>query len=328
MIDSVGYSILELVQWPRLAGQHSYRPFYKDLSPIIQKNLRPGSVRYDISYWLHTSHFDIDHGVNIPSIYISHIGTGTKWLPCFQTHLLVRILLYFVSNFNEICHKSSSSHWASICSNNDLTTSKWQTIVWTNGGLVYWRINASIHYGDVRMGPIASQITSLTIVYSTVYSDADQSKHQSSASLAFVRGLHRGPVNSPHKWPVTRKMFPFDDVIMRSRWVTHSVLCFQGFIHDAVLIWAYGVNRTIERGGAPDDGAGISNNSFNTNFDGVTGMVKYILITQVFPIMFPLKWFYSKCTNCTKSFVLNLCSVIFRRRIIYYFLWSYSWIHL
>ena len=71
------------------------------------------------------------------------------------------------------------------------------------------------HYNDVIMTTIASQITSLTIVYSTVYSDADQSKHQSSASLAFVWGIHRGPVNSPHKWPVTRKMFPFDDVIMR-----------------------------------------------------------------------------------------------------------------
>ena len=64
------------------------------------------------------------------------------------------------------------------------------------------------------MSFMASQITSLTIVYSTVYSGADQRKHQSSASLAFVRGIHRGPVNSPHKWPVTRKMFPFDDVIM------------------------------------------------------------------------------------------------------------------
>ena len=73
---------------------------------------------------------------------------------------------------------------------------------------------APLHYGDVIMGAIASQITSLTIVYSTVYSDADQRKHQSSASLAFVWGIHRGPVNSPHKWPVTRKMFPFDDVIM------------------------------------------------------------------------------------------------------------------
>ena len=55
---------------------------------------------------------------------------------------------------------------------------------------------------------------SLNIVYSAVYSGADQRKHQSSASLAFVRGIHRWPVNSPHKWPVTRKMFPFDDVIM------------------------------------------------------------------------------------------------------------------
>ena len=66
------------------------------------------------------------------------------------------------------------------------------------------------------MGAIASQITSLTIVYSTVYSGSDKRKHQSSASLAFVREIHREPVNSPHKWPVTRKMFPFDDVIMRS----------------------------------------------------------------------------------------------------------------
>ena len=64
------------------------------------------------------------------------------------------------------------------------------------------------------MGAIAAQITSLTIVYSTVYSGADQRKHQSSASLAFVRGIHRGPVNSLRKWPVTRKMFPLVDVIM------------------------------------------------------------------------------------------------------------------
>ena len=70
------------------------------------------------------------------------------------------------------------------------------------------------HYNDVIMSVIASQLTSLTIVYSTVYSGADQRKHQSSATLAFVWGIHRWPVNSPHKWPVTRKMFPFDDVIM------------------------------------------------------------------------------------------------------------------
>ena len=66
------------------------------------------------------------------------------------------------------------------------------------------------------MGAMASQMTSLTTVYSTVHSGTDQGKHQSSASLAFVRGIHRWPVNSPHKWPVTRKMFPFDDVVMKS----------------------------------------------------------------------------------------------------------------
>ena len=71
-----------------------------------------------------------------------------------------------------------------------------------------------IHYSDVIMGAMGSQITGLAIVYSTVYSDADQRKHQSSASLPFVWGIHRGPVNCPHKWSVTRKMFPFHDVIM------------------------------------------------------------------------------------------------------------------
>ena len=74
------------------------------------------------------------------------------------------------------------------------------------------------HYCDVIMGAVASQITSLTIVYSTVYSDPDQSNYQSSTSLALVWGIHRGLVNSPYKWPVTRKMIPFYDVIMP--WLT------------------------------------------------------------------------------------------------------------
>ena len=69
-----------------------------------------------------------------------------------------------------------------------------------------------------------SQITSLTIVYSTVYSGADQRKHQSPASLAFVPVIHRWPVNSPHKWPVTRKMFPFDDVIMLTTSAPSAIL--------------------------------------------------------------------------------------------------------
>ena len=89
-----------------------------------------------------------------------------------------------------------------------------------------------VHYGDVIMG--TSQITILTIVYSTVYSGADQRKYQSSASLVFVRGIHRGPVNSPHKWPATWKMFPFDDVI-NNFWY---ILCydFHSFYGDSHLV--------------------------------------------------------------------------------------------
>ena len=79
-----------------------------------------------------------------------------------------------------------------------------------------------VHYDDVIMTMLASQITSLTVVYSIVYSGVNQRKHQSSASLAFVREIHRGPVNFPHKWPVTRKMFPFDDIIMNiTQWAVN-----------------------------------------------------------------------------------------------------------
>ena len=74
------------------------------------------------------------------------------------------------------------------------------------------------------MGTMASQITSLTIVYSTVYSGTDQRKHQRSASVAFVRGFHQWPVNSPHKGPVTQKMFPFDDIIIFHPYIWERVV--------------------------------------------------------------------------------------------------------
>ena len=64
------------------------------------------------------------------------------------------------------------------------------------------------------MSAMASQITGVSSVCSTICSGADQRKHQSSASLAFARGIHLCPVDSLHKAPVTRKMFPFDDFIM------------------------------------------------------------------------------------------------------------------
>ena len=75
-------------------------------------------------------------------------------------------------------------------------------------------LDFKLYYTDVIMTDVASQITSLTAVYAAVYSGADQRKHQSSVSLAFVRAIQQWPVNSSHKGPVTRKMFPFEDIIM------------------------------------------------------------------------------------------------------------------
>ena len=119
------------------------------------------------------------------------------------------------------------------------------------------------HCCDVIMGAMASQITSLTIVYSTVHSGPDQRKHQSSASLAFVRAIHRLPVNSTHKWPVTRKMFPFDDAIMNAPIISHNTpfrtemcpflfwmvfcgiweRCIVGFVRMAYFIWMRCMSR-------------------------------------------------------------------------------------
>ena len=81
------------------------------------------------------------------------------------------------------------------------------------------------------MSMMASQITSLTIVYSTVYSGADQRKHQSSASLAFVQVIHWWPVNSPHKGLVTWKVFPLDDVVMETQYFSNA------FYNMTVWIW-------------------------------------------------------------------------------------------
>ena len=85
---------------------------------------------------------------------------------------------------------------------------------WQEENAVPIIIDVMFYYSDVIMSAVESQITSILIVCSTICSGADQRKHQSSASLAFVRGIHWWPVNSPHKGPVTRKMLPFDDVIM------------------------------------------------------------------------------------------------------------------
>ena len=103
------------------------------------------------------------------------------------------------------------------------------------------------------MSAMATQINGVSIVYLTVCSDACQGKHQSSESLAFMKGIHRWTANSPRKGPVTRKMFPFDDVIMYYKefvkirineitWINNTITCNYHWLGSwnkdfALLVW-------------------------------------------------------------------------------------------
>ena len=89
----------------------------------------------------------------------------------------------------------------------------------------YTSVYHPIHYSDVIMSAMASQITSLTIIYSTVYSGADQENTSKLCVTGLLWGIHWWPVNSPHKGPVTQKMFPFDDVIMSVIFYSARRLC-------------------------------------------------------------------------------------------------------
>ena len=92
---------------------------------------------------------------------------------------------------------------------------------------------------------MVSQITCVSIAYLNVCSDADQRKHKSSASLAFVRGINRWPVNSPHKGPVTPKMFQFMTssctAVPATHWPKRN--WFLNFPLMSVLVFATQINR-------------------------------------------------------------------------------------
>ena len=117
-------------------------------------------------------------------------------------------------------HKISA--WISLCEENALMISgsphKWPAMQKVSHSMMSSCLKMpkqkalQWHHNDNIM--ITSQITGILIVCSTICSGEDQNIHQSSASLTFVRGIHRWPVDSPHKGPVMWKMFPFDDVIM------------------------------------------------------------------------------------------------------------------
>ena len=94
----------------------------------------------------------------------------------------------------------------------------------------YWLVLKGIqwntsHYSAVIISAMASQITGISNICLTVCSVAHQRKHQSSTSLAFVKGIHRWSADSPHKRQVTRKIFPFDDTILSLHLCLNNVIC-------------------------------------------------------------------------------------------------------
>ena len=99
------------------------------------------------------------------------------------------------------------------------------------------------HYHDVIMSTITSQITSLTVVYSIVYSDADQRKHQSSASLAFVWGIHRGRWIPRTKGQLRGKCFH----LMTSSWYQYTLIILLGplLLTEIIRHSVYGLEITL-----------------------------------------------------------------------------------
>ena len=106
----------------------------------------------------------------------------------------------------------------------------WQTIICTYDGLV---ADAYVCVTEICPNITMTSPWAQWRLKSPASSLFTQRKHQSSASLAFVRGIHWGPVNFPHKWPVTRKMFPFDDVIMERCGKDDIVWNFTLYYHTA-----------------------------------------------------------------------------------------------
>ena len=162
------------------------------------------SSRYRPSQWAwHASGRCKDLNGTVRTLYVHRHFTKLHWHQCWRHG-----------------HRSSRRH--SIYNKGKEHTKARNIHVW----IYWWRhmdvyvsrftshSTVSSHYSGVTMSATASQITSLTIVYSKAHSGTDQRKYQSYASLAFVRGIQRWPVNSPHKGSVTRKIFLFDDVIM------------------------------------------------------------------------------------------------------------------
>ena len=207
-------------------------------------------------------HFAIAHTIQ-PTIYIyvdvsarsRHIGHGCwiasslqynthfdKQLNCWSLRCSWSIAYLRCSNYSFILHLTLGFNIL----RKDNCKQRREIFCFGIWCVIYWKFygayNNTPHYDDIIMSAVASQITSLTIVYSTVYSGADQGKHQSSAWLAFVRvihrGLHRGPAQTASDADNVSIWWRHNDFIMWDVFRTHALnnVCFW---HQNLHIYIY-----------------------------------------------------------------------------------------
>ena len=147
------------------------------------------------------------------------------------SHIYIYIYIYILVSFTHRSYQRVFTLHFDLINNELLSHSSFIPLLIWNGSLSHFvscsmghenvvnrvKYRITSRWRNVIMSAMASQITSLIIVCTTVCPGADQRKHPRSASLAFVWGIQRWPVNSPHKGPVTQKIFPFDDDIMQTQ---------------------------------------------------------------------------------------------------------------
>ena len=146
----------------------------------------------------------IDITSKLCGIYLRYLGKMTTIYPeCIVYSQVSNQVFPSIITYRVLWHT-----WFCSTERNGYTTILllwWRWMASHRGNDLITGIFCNHHYNDVIMGAMASQITSLTQIKENI---------KAPSHWPLCLGIHRGPVNSPHKWPVMLKMFPFGDVIM------------------------------------------------------------------------------------------------------------------
>ena len=162
------------------------------------------------------------------------------------------------------------------------------------------------HHSDVTMSAMGSQITGVSIVCAAVCSGTGQRKYQSSASPAFFMGIYRWQVDSPHKGPVTRKMFPLDDVIIIHQYKNTTKYEPCAYFGDVLCIHCDDV--VLHVGGATDGQAKSTSSSDHAVKTGLKYPLSLTTSQQHFVVIQHLH----SLTLCALTKVLSVHKILLR----------------